>query len=127
MKKWIIIFILLVIGAFGLAIYSHQNASRDQADLTQERYLRMVAEENLEKASSQISGLEEEIAKLKNKSKGVDKLLEQTTAANTDLKAKLDKTSRVKDELEGRLKELEEKTASETGNNPPLSDTADKI
>ncbi len=128
MKKWIIIFIPLFIGALSLAVYSNQNASRHQEDLTEERYLRMVAEQNLEKASSKISGLEEEITKFKNKSKSVEKLLEQTAATNTDLKAKLDKTSRLKEELEGKLKELEEKTVSEKLDNSALPQAgADKI
>ena len=128
MKKLFIILILFFIIAASLAVYFNRNASRHQEDLTQERYLRMVAEANLEKANGEISSLEGEIAKLKNKNVSVEKLLQQTSTTNTDLKVKLEKTSQINEVLESKLKELEKSNSAENvSSSIPPDISADKI
>ena len=125
MKKLFIILIPAFIAAAVLAVYFNQNASRHQEDLTQERNLRMVTEENLEKANSKINSLEDQIAKIKNKNSNVEKLLDQKAADNLDLKAKLEKTSTIKEALEGKIKELEKNIPAEDMSSSVLPNVSD--
>lgn len=125
MKKLFSILIPAFIVSVALAVYFNQNASRHQEDLTQERYLRMVTEENLEKANSKINSLEDQIAKIKNKNSNVEKLLEQKAADNLDLKAKLEKTSTIKEALEGKIKELEKNIPAEDMSSSVLPNVSD--
>ncbi|GEM_PF-616361 len=125
MKKLFIILIPAFIVAVALAVCFNQNASRHQEDLTQERYLRMVTEENLEKANGKINSLEDQIVKIKNKNSNVEKLLEQKAADNSDLKGKLEKTLEIKETLEGKIKELEKNILSEDMSSSVLPDASD--
>ena len=127
MKKLFIILIIAFFGIMAIAVYFSQNASRHQEDLTQERYLRMVAEANFEKASGRINSLEDQIAALKSKTKNAEKLLEQTSTANTDLKTKLEQTSQLKEELEDKIKELEKGTLENASSSALPDDGSGKI
>ena len=91
-----------------LAFHYSQNAGHAAQELNQERYLRMVSEENLQKANKRIASLESDLEKIQNKIKSFERLIEQNTAINNDLKTRLENASQVKDELEQKLKELKQ-------------------
>ena len=76
--------------------------------LNQERYNRMLAEENLEKASSTINNLQSQLSATQKKIKTIETLVEQTKGMNADLKDRLDKTSKVNEQLDERVKELQQ-------------------
>ena len=122
--KVLTIFLVIVVVAIsgGLVIHYNQNAFHAQADLNQERYARMTAEENLEKTTSKIASLEAEVERVQNKMKSTERLMTQTAAANEDMKARLEKAARIKDELEGKLKELE-KVSNEVPSNLPVANS----
>ncbi len=104
----IILVVVMVVGIGALAIHYNKNAFKAQQELVQERYKRMLAEENVEKFTTKINSLEGELVRAQNRVKGSEKLLEQTKAVNDDLKSRLDKVSQIKATLEDKIKELEQ-------------------
>lgn len=107
--KNVIISVAIVIAVLG-AVFSVRFAKEVQQShqtLDQERYNRMVAEENLSVANTKLNGLETELERLQNKLKNTEKLLGETSAINDDLKARLDKAMQIKESLEQKLKELQ--------------------
>lgn len=107
MRIFLVSLIILSAVALGLAFRFNRHVSQAQTDLNQERYLRMTAEENLEKANAKIVSLEGELAKNQNKSKSLEKVIDQTSAMNKDLQARLEKANAVQEDLEKKIKQLE--------------------
>ena len=100
--------IFLIVLCGWLAYHYSQTAFKAQDVLNQERFTRMTAEENLEKAKDRISSLEAEVSKTQNKINGLEKMVEQTKAINDDLKSRMEKAMSIKDNLETKIKELQE-------------------
>ena len=107
MKATIVIAILLAGLGLGLAIRYNQNASGAQKDLDQERYLRMTAEENLEKATQKIHSLETEAQDVKQKLTQLQSDFETIKAAADDYKVRLDKAAEINKNFEDKIKELQ--------------------
>ena len=99
--------IFLIVLCGWLAYHYNQTAFKAQDVLNQERFTRMTAEENLEKAKDRINSLEAEVSKSQNKINGLEKMVEQTKAINEDLKSRMDKALAIKDNLESKIKELQ--------------------
>ena len=110
----IIIGLLLIVGVGSVAVHNNQAATVAKKDLEKERYDRMVAEENFEKANTRLSSLEAEVSRTQNKMKATEKLVEQTKAINDELKGRLNKISEIKGSLEQKVKELENAAATTT-------------
>ena len=72
-----------------LAVSANVTTSKMQDQLMQERYLRMVAERNLEKAKGQIQGLESDFADAKNKIDNIQGILTQGKSANAQMNSEL--------------------------------------
>lgn len=107
-------FFILVCAVSSFLVYEYnKKASTARDSLNQERYLRMVAEENVEKSNSRISSLESELARSQKKIKTVEKLVEQTQVVNKNLESQLDKVLELKGSLESKIKELEQVTVTE--------------
>jgi len=103
----IIVGLLVIAISCGLAFRYGRYATNARADLEQERYLRMVAEENVQAFHAKLETLEAELKRSQNKIKAVEKVAEQNQAINVDLKSRLDKILEIKDRLEAKIKELE--------------------
>lgn len=108
--KNFILTILSVIAVAALSVLFNivGHTTRAKEDLNQERYLRLTTEENLEKAKVRISSLETELARMQNKIKNTERILEETAGINHDLKINLDKTASINEHLKKKVKELEE-------------------
>ena len=103
----VIILALLVLAlSFGIVFRYSNETHRAQSDLNQERYLRMVAEENGEKLKSQVTSLQADLAKRDSKIQVLEKSGEQLKAINGDLKARLDKDAEIMKNMDVKIQEL---------------------
>lgn len=107
--KLLSVFLIVIIIAVsvGVAIRSSKYSNDARSALEQERYSRMVAEENVELAQGKITSLEGQLAKAKKKISGVEKMLEELKAYTEDLKARLEKAAELKTVMEVKIKELQ--------------------
>ena len=109
-KALVVIFILMI-GSCLMALSSNQISGRMRQDLDRERYLRIVAEENLNKAGSKISSLEAESSAFKDKIQGIQAVLEEGQEKNSDLRTQLESISKTKSALERKIEALQKRIA----------------
>jgi archaellum component FlaC len=81
--------------------------------LDSERYVRLTAEESLEKANAQIRHLEEDLARLTSKMTGTEKLLEQTKDINTQLQERMDNAVAAQESMRQKIQILEQTSPSQ--------------
>ena len=82
---------ILILLSFALAIHFNQGTIETKRKLDRERYVRLTAEENLEKANARVSHLEDDVTRLTSKVNSTEKLLEQTKDINAQLRERIDK------------------------------------
>ena len=111
----IILAVAFAVMGGGLAYRYNQEALNAQKELNQERYNRMIAEENLQKADAKIKLLQSDIARSEDKLKSVENILDETKTVNSDLKARIDKATEIKQDLENKIKELEKLSGAVPG------------
>lgn len=111
---------ILIALSFGLAIYFNQGALHAKRLLDRERYTRLTAEENFEKANAQIQDLERELARVANKAKNTERLLEQTQAVNAELQERVNKARDAQTSIEEKVKESEQSPANQGRSEPDL-------
>ncbi len=104
----IFLVVIIVSVSVGVAIRSSKYSNDAKKILEQERYNRMVAEENVELANGKIASLEGQLAKAQKKISGVEKMLEELKAYTEDLKARLEKVAELKTVMEVKIKELQD-------------------
>ena len=92
---------ILLVGRF------NGKATSAEKELVTERFTRMSAEENLEKANTTIKSMGTEVARLQNKITGLEKTMEQLKSINDNLKSQLDKIMVLKDDLDKKIKDFE--------------------
>ena len=117
-KRFIIIVVIILIGSVGLISGYNKKFSFTQENLNRERYSRMVAEEELEKAKAKIGSLQIDLAKVQKKSESNQKILDETKSNNDDLQVQLEKAVKLQQDLEGKIKELNEISVNQTVNQP---------
>ena len=108
---------VLVVVCFVLVFLSAQTVAKTKKILDQERYHRMVTEEKLEKVSSELISLKNEMTNSQNQTQSIQTVLEQERLANTNLRAELEKMTRLKEVLERELKNA----LTESKSTPPRS------
>ena len=108
---WIILAIFFVGICLGLAIRYNQNASHAIKDLQDERYLRMTAEESLDRANGKISSLEYQVNEVIEKSQTAQKDFEALRASADEYRGRLDKAAETNKSLEEKIKELQNTVA----------------
>lgn len=113
---WVIIAIVLAVLCCFLAGYYNNYAKSAKNDLNEERYLRMVSEEDLENARQKISGLETELKRSQKKVMITEKKLINAEEEVQDLKQRVKKAQQKNGELEKTVRELE-KVISEVNTN----------
>ena len=102
--------VLLTLISCFLSIGSSQQAAKIREGLDQERYNRMVVEEQLEKAQGTITSLQSQLEGANAKIKGIQALVEEGQSATSDLQAQLQSVSQLKTSLEKKLDELQQKS-----------------
>jgi len=109
MKMFItILAIVLAAAGIGLSYRYYKNAGKAINELNQERYNRMVAEENLLNTKSQVKSLEGQLKKAEQKAVNLENKIEKITAINEDLKLRLDKAAEIHKRLEQKILEFEQ-------------------
>ena len=98
--------IVLMLGFLVMAVISNQTVGRVKQDLDQERFKRMTAEENLNKANMKIGALESELMSTQDKIQSVQTILRQGKSETTDLKTQLESMTKTKETLEKKIDEL---------------------
>lgn len=117
----IVLAVGLIVFSAALAVNYNASALSTRKDLEQERYLRMVAEEKLERTGAQIRKLESELSRVEREMKGVQDLLDQSQEANDRLQTKLDGAAAVKEALERKIEELQQALTRQTTVVPAVS------
>ena len=113
MKNTVLVITFLITGATcALAYFQNTKADRAVSELNEERYARMVAEEDLLKAAQDLERLTKEMDSLKSQLKNHEKLLKQTQSINSDLQAQLKKAESVKASLENKISEMTKQLSS---------------
>ncbi len=102
----IILGVIVVATSISLSVHYHKKSFSAVNDLNEERFLRMVAQEGLDKATTRVSFLEAKISQAKKKVASIRKLADQTELINKDLKVKLEGSLDMKKSLEVKVKEL---------------------
>lgn len=103
-----ILAIVLAAAGIGLSYRYYKNAGKAINELNQERYNRMVAEENLLNTKSQVKSLEGQLKKAEQKAVNLENKIEKITAINEDLKLRLDKAAEIHKRLEQKILEFEQ-------------------
>ena len=111
--KILVVSIILMIGAILMTLSSNQVTSKFHQELDQERYKRLVAEENLSKAATKISSLESELSGTREKIQSVQAILQEGKAQANDLKSQLDSVVSAKATLEKKIEELKKDQAAQ--------------
>ena len=112
-KEKILIVAIVLMAITGLmAINANKNLSKFQQNLDRERYQRMVAEENLNKANTKIGSLESELAATNDKIESVQVILEEGQRTSTDLRSQLESAIKTKEALEQKIEELQSQAGS---------------
>jgi chromosome segregation ATPase len=117
-----IISIAVIIALTSIALAYYQNIKADGAvgELNQERYLRMVAEESLQKSEAAVAKLSGELEAVKAQLANSEKLLKQAQATGRDLQERLNEAEAMKATFESRLK-----SAAEAQQPAPIPATGD--
>ena len=105
-NKILISVIVLMVGFLLMALTSNQAVGHIKRDLDQERYKRIVAEENLSKASAKVNSLEMELSSTRDKIQSVQVILQEGKTVTTDLKVQLERMTKNKEALEKKIEEL---------------------
>ena len=104
----IIVLVVLALLSTYVAYRYSQSTLQVQQTLKQERYNRFTAEENLSKSNSRIKELEDQVSKLEKKMASMQVVLDNTNAMNDDLKARIDKATKIKEDMDKKITELEQ-------------------
>lgn len=105
----LLIFLIVTALAFGSGVVynSQRQAKQAKGELSEERYLRMVAEESHEKAQSQVSALTSQLEKKEMKLKNLEARLTLAESKNGNLKSKLGQFEELKAALEKQVTDLQ--------------------
>lgn len=119
MKAVSILFaVVVVVSCIGVSMTSNKKSTKARAELEEERYLRMVAEEDLTKTRKKANSFEQKVKTISKKLDSLQRLLKQTETTNVDLKTRLDRQSQLNTTLENRIQELEKAAAAQAAKAP---------
>ena len=116
--KILVVSLILLIGTCVMTLISNQITGRMQEALNQERYKRITAEENFNKAASKINSLENELAGVRDKIQSVQTILEEGKQTNADLESHLESVTKAKETLENKIDELQSQVAAAPKSTP---------
>lgn len=101
----LVVLILLTLGLSVLLIRFHEKALKADKKLEEERYTRVIAEEQVQKNNAKIASYEAQLKVATNRMERIEDILKQEKDVNEDLKRQYDKLSQTKNELEGKLQQ----------------------
>ena len=89
-----------------LTVVSNQRTKAVYQSLNEERYKRIVVEENLQQAFLKVKSLESQLSQSQEKLQNVDLILNQGKSENTDLKIQLQQLTKLKESLERSIADI---------------------
>lgn len=108
----LIILALVSLGLLATVVGVFEKENKVNKSLEEERYIRMVAEEGLQKNAAKLATLEVQLKEANQKMLKVQDLINQEKFANAGLKKQYEDLNKTKSDLEAKLKNtLEEKTS----------------
>ncbi len=117
-NKILLLVIVLMVGSLLTALSLNQAVGHIKRDLDQERYKRIVAEENLSKSFLKINNLEKEFSSARDRIQSVQTILQEGKSETTDLKVQLERMTKAKEALEKKIEELKNAAASAAVSTP---------
>ncbi|MBI5149289.1 MAG: hypothetical protein HZA28_00760 [Candidatus Omnitrophica bacterium] len=122
-KTAVILACILILISFALAIHFNQGTIETKRKLDSERYVRLTAEENFEKATAQIHRLENDLIRLTSKINSTEKILEQTKDINAQLQEQIDRATAAQESMQQKIQGLEESSPNQSNSKGgPASD-----
>ena len=112
-QKILVVAVVLMIIVGLMAINANKTLAKLQQNLDRERYQRMVAEENLNKAMTKVNALESQLTSTHDKIQSVQAILEEGQKTTSDLRSQLDSVTKTKEVLEKKIEELKAASASQ--------------
>jgi len=110
----LVISLLLAVGLSVVVVRFAEKADKAGKSLDEERYSRMVAEETLQKKSTELISLHDQVKGDQNKMGKIEDILDQEKGVNADLKKQYDALVEAKAELENKLQTvLQEKAVAQ--------------
>ena len=119
-----IITLVVAIGASVVLVRNHQEKFQMEKSLQQERYSRLVAEENFEKNESKIKQMDLDLKLSQEKIVKIQKILDEEKNVNEDLKTQYEKLVAAKSEMEVKLKEAIESRQTDIAEQKPAPEAA---
>ena len=104
--KMLLLAIVLMVTFLLMALSSNQTVGHIKRDLNQERYKRIVAEENLSKSFAKINALETELSGMRDKIQSVQTILQEGKSEASGLKVQLERMTKAKEAMEKKIEEL---------------------
>jgi len=103
-RSWIIIAVTAIV-FLAISIKWGQTLANVKAQLDQERYQRINAEEQLEKTKLQLQPLESALKEAQERTKNIQSILEKEKVTNEKLKSEFTDLMRSKEDLQKKLSE----------------------
>jgi len=100
------VIIIVMFGSCFVAINANNNAVALRRTLEQERYARISAEENLDKANRAIRALNAQLSETQVKINNIQTIIDQGQYKNEDLKTQLNDMTQLKSTLEKKIDDL---------------------
>ena len=112
MKKTMTLPVAVAVAIIGcvLAVSANVTTSKTVEDLKQERYKRMVAEEQLQKAKNDVSALSEQLFDSQAKIESIERILNQGKTEPQQLEQDLSAAQAEKSSLLQQLQEMQERS-----------------
>ena len=112
MKKTMTLPVAVAVAIIGcvLAVSANVTTSKTVEDLKQERYKRMVAEEQLQKAKNDVSALSEQLFDSQAKIESIERILNQGKTETQQLEQDLSAAQADKASLLQQLQEMQERS-----------------
>src|SRR3989338_3602201 len=108
MKNSVVIgVVILTLLSCGFIFKANQDLEAERAKLVRERYLRMEAEEGLQRADGKVKSLERELTYSRDKLESIKGILDNGQTENVSLKGDLEALKKAKEELEQKVMGLE--------------------
>lgn len=108
MKALLVIILAVILSTcVSLTYRYHKDSEKSVKNLNDERYSRMIAEEDLKNAQTEIKTIKADLERTQIKLKSLDASLEQQKMVNGDLKSRLTKAAELRTEMEKKINELQ--------------------
>ncbi len=105
-NKILVVVVVLMAGFCLMAFSSNQTVAHIKEELNQERYKRMVAEENLNKVTLRAGTLEADLNNAREKLQSIQTIIQEGKLQTLDLKTQLESVIKAKEVLEKKIEEL---------------------